>query len=69
MKRWTVSLPNPDGYDIKPIDDTFHSPQEIVLAKDHDTEIERLHRDLESCRALAISLREEVNMLRGEQIL
>lgn len=46
IKRWTVSLPNPDGYDIKPFDDTFHTPREIVLATDHDAEIERLRTAL-----------------------
>lgn len=53
MKRWTISLPNPDGYEIKPWKPgLFEAPTQIVLAVDYD----KLHAECVRLRAVLETL-------------
>jgi hypothetical protein len=43
VKRWTISLPNPDGYQIHPWEPgLFNKPTEVVPASDYDALAARL---------------------------
>jgi len=63
MRRYTISCPTPDGYEVKPWEPgLFVEPTEVVLASDFD----RLRRELAEVRGLLLLVRRDLALLAKE---